>query len=51
MGADVIKIEVPGAPDPLRTWGQAELDGYHFFWTVHSRNMLSTIWKKTLYGF
>ncbi len=38
LGADVIKIEPPGAPDPLRTWGQAELDGYHFFWTVHARN-------------
>jgi formyl-CoA transferase len=38
MGADVIKIEPPGAPDPLRTWGQAELDGHHFFWTVHARN-------------
>jgi len=24
MGADVIKVEPPGAPDPLRTWGQAE---------------------------
>ena len=31
MGADVIKVEPPGAPDPLRTWGQAELDGYHVF--------------------
>ncbi|HEX7321864.1 MAG TPA: CoA transferase [Mycobacterium sp.] len=38
MGADVIKIELPGSPDPLRTWGQAELDGEHFFWTVHARN-------------
>jgi formyl-CoA transferase len=38
MGADVIKVEPPGAPDPLRTWGQAELDGHHFFWTVHARN-------------
>jgi formyl-CoA transferase len=38
MGAEVIKIEPPGAPDPLRTWGQAELDGHHFFWTVHARN-------------
>ncbi|MDO3634138.1 CaiB/BaiF CoA transferase family protein [Mycolicibacterium arseniciresistens] len=38
MGAEVIKIEPPGAPDPLRTWGQAELDGEHFFWTVHARN-------------
>ncbi|MGV0837200.1 CaiB/BaiF CoA transferase family protein [Mycolicibacterium thermoresistibile] len=38
MGAEVIKIELPNAPDPLRTWGHAELDGHHFFWTVHARN-------------
>ena len=38
MGAEVIKIEPPGSPDPLRTWGQVELDGHHFFWTVHARN-------------
>ena len=38
MGADVIKIEPPGSPDPIRTWGQAEVDGHRFFWTVHARN-------------
>ncbi|OBC10854.1 formyl-CoA transferase [Mycobacterium sp. 852013-50091_SCH5140682] len=38
MGAEVIKVELPGSPDPLRTWGQAELEGHHFFWTVHARN-------------
>lgn len=38
MGAEVIKLEPPDAPDPLRTWGQAELDGHRFFWTVHARN-------------
>lgn len=38
MGAEVIKVEAPGAPDPLRSWGQAERDGHHFFWTVHARN-------------
>jgi formyl-CoA transferase len=38
MGAEVLKIELPTSPDPLRTWGQAELDGHHFFWTVHARN-------------
>ena len=38
MGAEVIKIEPPGAPDPIRTWGQAEVEGHHFFWTVHARN-------------
>ena len=38
MGAEVVKIEPPGSPDPIRTWGQAEVDGHHFFWTVHARN-------------
>lgn len=38
MGADVVKIESPERPDPLRTWGQAEQDGHRFFWTVHARN-------------
>ena len=38
LGAEVIKVEPPGAPDPLRTWGQAERNGHHFFWTVHARN-------------
>jgi formyl-CoA transferase len=37
-GADVVKIEAPGLPDPLREWGQAEEDGHHFFFTVHARN-------------
>lgn len=37
-GADVIKVEAPDRPDPLRDWGQAEEDGQHFFWTVHARN-------------
>jgi formyl-CoA transferase len=37
-GADVIKVEAPDRPDPLRDWGQAEIDGHHFFWTVHARN-------------
>jgi formyl-CoA transferase len=38
MGAEVIKIEPPDRPDPIRTWGQAELDGHRFYWTVHARN-------------
>lgn len=37
-GADVIKIEAPDRADPLRDWGQAEVDGHHLFWTVHARN-------------
>lgn len=38
MGAEVIKIEAPGSPDPIRTWGQAEVDGERAYWTVHARN-------------
>ncbi|MYR08826.1 CoA transferase [Gordonia sp. SID5947] len=38
MGAEVIKIEAPGSPDPIRTWGQAEKDGERVYWTVHARN-------------
>jgi len=38
LGAEVIKIEPPGAPDPVRNWGQAEVDGHRVFWTVHARN-------------
>src|SRR5690625_84211 len=38
LGAEVIKVEAPDRPDPLRTWGQAEQDGHRFFWTVHARN-------------
>ena len=38
QGADVVKIEAPDRPDPLRTWGQAHEDGRGFFWTVHARN-------------
>ncbi|MGW4368599.1 CaiB/BaiF CoA transferase family protein [Nocardia takedensis] len=37
MGADVVKIEAPDRPDPLRDWGQAE-GGHQYFWTVHARN-------------
>ncbi|WP_433801761.1 CaiB/BaiF CoA transferase family protein [Actinomycetospora sp. CA-084318] len=37
-GADVIKIEPPGRPDPLRDWGQGAYRGQHFMWTVIGRN-------------
>jgi formyl-CoA transferase len=35
MGADVIKIEAPGAGDPMRAWGQP---GFPLHWEVVGRN-------------
>ncbi|SRR5579884_2836285 len=38
FGADVIKIEAPGAGDPLRHWGQEPFDGRDLLWTIYARN-------------
>ena len=38
MGAEVIKVEAPGKPDPLREWGQARYEGRTLFWPVQARN-------------
>jgi succinyl-CoA---D-citramalate CoA-transferase len=38
MGAEVIKIEAPGQPDPLRDWGKARYEGRSLWWPVQSRN-------------
>ena len=40
FGADVIKIEPPGAGDPLRTWRMLQ-DGTSVWWQVQSRNKRS----------
>jgi formyl-CoA transferase len=37
-GADVIKVEDPHNPDPLRSWGQVRTGGRGLFWTIHARN-------------
>ncbi len=37
FGAEVIKVEQPGAGDPLRTWGEQK-DGIGLFWKSMSRN-------------
>ena len=37
FGAEVIKVEQPGAGDPLRTWG-AQKDGVGLFWKSMGRN-------------
>jgi crotonobetainyl-CoA:carnitine CoA-transferase CaiB-like acyl-CoA transferase len=38
FGAEVIKVEAPGNPDPLRQWGSAHKDGEYLWWSVQSRN-------------
>jgi formyl-CoA transferase len=38
MGAEVIKVEAPGKPDPLRDWGHARYEGRTLWWPVQSRN-------------
>jgi formyl-CoA transferase len=38
MGAEIIKIEPPGKPDPLREWGKARYEGRSLWWPVQSRN-------------
>jgi len=40
LGADIIKIEPPGAGDPVRQWGQ-QVDGNSLWWSVHGRNKRS----------
>jgi formyl-CoA transferase len=40
FGADVIKIEAPGAGDPLRNWRMMK-DGTSVWWQVQSRNKRS----------
>jgi len=38
LGADVVKIEPPGAGDPMRQWGQPD---FPLFWEILGRNKLS----------
>ena len=38
LGAEIIKVEAPGQPDPIRTWGQERYEGRALLWPVQSRN-------------
>jgi len=38
FGAEVIKIESPDRPDPLREWGSVRHKGHALWWSVQSRN-------------
>jgi crotonobetainyl-CoA:carnitine CoA-transferase CaiB-like acyl-CoA transferase len=38
FGADVVKVEAPGAGDPLRVWGQDRFNDRDILWTIYARN-------------
>ena len=38
LGAEIIKVEAPGQPDPIRNWGKARYKGRSLWWPVQSRN-------------
>jgi formyl-CoA transferase len=38
LGAEVIKVEPPDRPDPMRDWGQATYQGRSLWWPIVSRN-------------
>ena len=39
FGADVIKVEAPGAGDPLRVWGQDRFNDRDILWTIYALAM------------
>lgn len=41
FGADVIKVEDPGAGDPMRQWGREKPHGLSLWWPVVARNKRS----------
>jgi formyl-CoA transferase len=38
FGAEVIKVEAPDRPDPVRDWGNGDVRGRRLWWPTHSRN-------------
>ena len=38
LGAEIVKVEDPTHPDPIREWGQARYEGRSLWWPVQSRN-------------
>ena len=38
LGAEIIKVEDPTKPDPIREWGKARYQGHSLWWPVQSRN-------------
>ncbi len=38
LGAEVIKVEAPDMPDPMRVWGRHRYKGRSLWWPIQSRN-------------
>ena len=41
FGAEIIKVEAPGMPDPARGWGAAKKNGIGLYWPIIGRNKTS----------
>jgi crotonobetainyl-CoA:carnitine CoA-transferase CaiB-like acyl-CoA transferase len=41
FGADVVKVEAPGAGDPMRDWGRLRHNGHSLWWSILARNKRS----------
>lgn len=41
FGAEIIKVEAPGMPDPARGWGAAKKNGIGLYWPIIARNKKS----------
>lgn len=41
FGAEVIKVEPPGAGDPIRNWGRLQHEGKTLWWPIMARNKKS----------
>lgn len=41
LGAEIIKVEEPSKGDPMRQWGQAQVEGDSLWWSVLGRNKKS----------
>lgn len=38
LGAEVVKVEAPDMPDPMRVWGRHRYKGRSLWWPIQSRN-------------